>query len=244
MTAISKRLTALIGSDVKNISRDYIMLLGFFAPVLIGIVFKFAVPPITTLLKTELNFDLTPFYTLIISFLPILAPGIIGMIIGLKLLDEKDENVLEVIAITPLRKSGYIAYRTLSSAIISFVITLLVIPFVGLGNVNFVAIIPVVLMACIETPIMALLLAAIAKNKVEGLAIAKFTGVLFMTPFVVEFIKSDWQYAFGVLPTYWVAKSFFESYNIGLGYWISLAVGFAVHLIILWLLVRRFNRVE
>ena len=55
-------------------------------------------------------------------------------------------------------------------------------------------------------PAFSLFLAAFANNKVQGFALMKASGVINWPPIIAWFITSKWQFAFGLVPTYWPVK--------------------------------------
>jgi len=115
--------------------------------------------------------------------------------------------------------------------------------FIGVVDYRVELLIPVLLLCALESPMMALFLAAFASNKVEGLAMTKAFGILFFAPVVGYFINSNWQYAAGIAPTYWVSKALLAGVGNGGGYWAYVAAGAAVHILIIVLLLRRFENI-
>ena len=53
-----------------------------------------------------------------------------------------------------------------------------------------------------------LLLASFAVNKVQGFALMKATGILWLPPLLAWFVGLPWQLLFGIFPTYWPVKLF------------------------------------
>ena len=52
----------------------------------------------------------------------------------------------------------------------------------------------------------ALFLFAFSRNKVEGMAMAKLSGLILLGLPVPFFMHSNWQYLFTPLPSYWMAR--------------------------------------
>ena len=85
-----------------------------------------------------------------------------------------------------------------------------------------------------------LLIVAVASNKIQGIAMIRALGMLIAgLPCLPWFIDSAWNLAFGVLPPYWAAKTFWVASDHGI-WWPYLVVGVVYNLIIAWLLFRRF----
>ena len=87
---------------------------------------------------------------------------------------------------------------------------------------------------------MALLLAALAKNKVEGLAVMKGLGIFLLVPVAAWFVPEPWQWLLGVFPTFWATKGYWLA-STGEPYlWVA-ACGFVYASAIVALLLRRFQ---
>ena len=227
--------------DLKNISRDPILLAAVFAPFILSIVMRFGLPFVSEILLRELSFDLSQYYNLIMSVLILITPMMMGMLSGFLILDERDENILTFYSVTPLSKSGYLFYRVAMPTIISFLLSFFVFYYIGITECRVELLIPVLLLCSLESPMMALFLAAFASNKVEGLALSKAFGILFLAPAAGYFIESNWQYLAGIAPTFWVSKSLLAGVEMSSNYWIFLVVGIGVHLLINFLLMKRFE---
>ena len=92
-------------------------------------------------------------------------------------------------------------------------------------------------------PLYALFLGAFASNKVEGFALMKAAGVLAVPPLAAFFVRSAWQTAFGVVPLYWPVKAFWIVHEGGRFFVLHLAVGVAYQLLLVALLLARYDRV-
>ena len=82
-----------------------------------------------------------------------------------------------------------------------------------------------------------------ATNKVQGFAIVKASGVFIILPLVAYFVDMPWQLIFGLLPTYWPLKVYWLLDAGQSGAWIFILVGLAYQLLLISVLLRRFNRV-
>jgi fluoroquinolone transport system permease protein len=158
------------------------------------------------------------------------------------ILDDRDERILSYLAVTPLSKTGYLFYRLLSPVILSFFCALVGLWIIHLVPLNLGRMIPVFMLSALEAPMMGLFLGTFAANKVEGMALSKGLGVLFFAPIVGYFVKSPWQMIAGIFPPYWVSKAFIAVYEPDGLYWLYIAVGLVVHLLVIYLLLVRFQK--
>lgn len=236
-----RKFLALFFGDMKNISRDSMLLISIFAPFILAFAMRPGLSFAREILIRELSFDLSHYYKLIMSVLILITPMMMGMLSGFLILDERDENILTFYSVTPLSKSGYLFYRVAMPTVISFLLSFFVFYFIGIVECRIELLIPVLLLCALESPMMALFLGAFASNKVEGLVLTKAFGILFIAPIAGYFIKSNWQYAAAIAPTYWVSKALLTGAETSGSYWIFIVVGTAVHLLIIGLLVKRFE---
>ncbi len=121
--------------------------------------------------------------------------------------------------------------------------TLAVFPLAGLVRTGVVPLMLMSLGAAPLAPLFALFLASLAGNKVEGFALMKASGILFLPPVLAYFVPDPLQWAFGVVPTYWQLKAFWLQRSGGAAYLALLAIGLGYQALLLVLLLRRFRRV-
>ena len=60
------------------------------------------------------GFDIVPYFPLVMGGYLMTAPGMLGMVIGFLLLDERDARTLSALCVTPLSMRQYPAYRIAS----------------------------------------------------------------------------------------------------------------------------------
>jgi len=222
-----KPLAALLRSDLKNISRDRFFLLINWLPFGVALLMRYLVPLAGELVKPWLN--LRAYYPLVAAFMAIMTPNMLGALMGFMLLDDRDEDILTYVSVTPLTKSGYLVYRLTIAIVVSIPGMYGVLLLTGLEPVPFLRLLPVALMAALEAPLAALFIAALANNKVEGLAVNKLTGFLFLAPFIAYLVPGNWHYLGGVLPTFWIAKAYWAAQQQTGGYLAYVVIGFIIH---------------
>jgi fluoroquinolone transport system permease protein len=242
---MSRVFKALGPIDLRNVRRD--PLLGWIVamPLLVALLLRLAIPPLTTTLRAQLGFDLTPFYPVILSYFVIMMlPLIVGMVIGFLLLDERDDGTLTALQVTPLALPSYLAYRVLVPMGITIALLFVAFPLAGLGTLNFGHIFISALVAAPLAPLIALTLAALAQNKVQGFAVLKgLGGALSAPPVLGYFVRSTWHWAFGLFPTFWPMKVYWVLDAGEPNAWLFVAIGLTYQGLLLALLMRRFDQV-
>jgi fluoroquinolone transport system permease protein len=231
--------TNLLKLDVKNISRDFILIILLPVPVFLALILRFGLPYLSQFISQWI--DLYLYSPLILIFLIVMGPLLTGMVSGLMLVDEADEKIIPAIAVTPLGRKGYMFYRLTAPFVWTFLI-LLPVPFLsGLAGINYFFYIPIIFTASFGAPLEALLIAVLAKNKIEAMAMGKVTGILFIAPFIGWFSPAPWKFSAGILPSFWVSESYYNIEGGGALFPVYIAVGLLVHVFFIYLLLRKYN---
>jgi fluoroquinolone transport system permease protein len=242
---MSSALAAFGRNDLRNVRRDSILTVVVAGPFIYAAV-VFMVPRLTAYAMTTYGFDLQPYYPVITGAFQVLGPlMLIGAMCGFLLLEDKDQHTLAALRVTPVPPVTYPLYRagiTVVLTVTSIEATLALSPIFPARLL--VAAIPVAAVAGLVAVLIGLLMAAVANNKVEGLAIIRAIGILVfvipLIPFVLD-LDPRAELLFGVLPSYWPAKALWQVMDGGTA-WPYLLAG-AVYSVALALpLLRRFAR--
>jgi fluoroquinolone transport system permease protein len=237
-------LRSLGAIDARNVARDPMLRwIAVFTPA-IGLLFRFAVPRVADRLHQQFGFDLVAYYPLLMSVLPLVAAGMIGTVIGFLLLDQRDDQTLTALMVTPLSLADYLRYRLTGPMLLSVVCGAVMVPLAGLSETTAVQVVLSAITAAPLAPLYALFLGTFAANKVQGFALAKAIGVVLVPCIVAYFVTGPWQSAFGIVPHYWALKVFwlFDD-GAARSAWAHTIIGLGWQAVLLVLLVQRFSRV-
>jgi fluoroquinolone transport system permease protein len=227
-------ISALFVRDIKTIWRESFVMFGVCVPFVMALILR------VTIFLMEKNIGIpgamSSQYGLLMSLMLIVtSPMMMGTAGGFIILDDRDQGILRALNVTPLQTHVYLIYRLSFLSLLSFVAILLSIPVCGLIPFNL-WMIPTVFVAVMLVPLTALFIATFAGNKVEGFAMMKASGFFLMAPLASFFITNNWQYLFGLLPTYWSMKGFVFVANRDPLLIPFLIVGFAFQgLLLLWI---------
>jgi fluoroquinolone transport system permease protein len=177
------------------------------------------------------------------SFMVLLAPVLPGVVIGFLLLDQKDDDTLTALQVTPLSLGNYLAYRIAVPTLLSMVMVLIVFPIAGLVKLGILPLLVSAVCAAPTAPMLALFYATFARNKVQGFAIMKATGIVVYPALFAYFLPPGWQLLFGVMPTFWPLKLVWVFLAGEPWWWFYFAMGILTQGAVIALLLRRFNRV-
>lgn len=221
-----KKYLALLKYELKTILKDSMGLFMILYPLLMLFVCGFLLPAI--LGRTTSADSNASTITLLIGFVVVLSVGgyIMGVMLGFSFLENKDENTLQNIAASPVRISGYALFKIIYTYVIALIgnwvmigglkliasdkyevvynsISIRLLDQIGWGHVAVFAAV-----SSLMVPAVALVVASIAKNKIEGFAFMKSGGFIIMMPLLTLLtFFMDWkQYFLGFFPNFWSIK--------------------------------------
>jgi len=239
---IAKAWTAFGRNDIRGTYRDPLLIMIVVAPVIWTAGVAVLTPRFTAMLADRYQFDLVPYYPLILTaFLLLTSIIIVGGLASFLVLDEVDAGTLTVVRVTPVPLTTLFAYRAATVMGVTTVYVIATMSFSGILQPGLVwALIPIGLLAGLTAVVTMLLILAMANNKIQGLAAVRALGMLIAgLPGLPWFIDSAWNLAFGVLPPYWAAKAFWVASDHGT-WWPYLLGGVVYNLAVAWPLFRRF----
>jgi len=236
-------LRALGPIDAKSVRRDTMLRWLAAYPIGLALLLRWGAPAFNASLAARAGVDLVPYYALLTSFIVLAVPTITGIVIGFLLLDQRDDQTLTALQVTPLPLASYLAYRVAVPMLLSLVMVVVAVPLTGLVEIGVVPLLEVAICAAPLAPLSALFLGAFARNKVQGFALAKGGGVFVWGPILSYFVGSRWQLAFGLAPHYWPAKMFWMTAAGEPDAWLCVLIGVPYQIALLALLLRRFRTV-
>jgi fluoroquinolone transport system permease protein len=242
MTASTKAVGAFGRNDIRGTYRDPLLVMIVIAPVIWATGVALLTPMFTEMLAQRYDFDLVPYYPLVLTaFLlltSIIIPGGLGAML---VLDELDAGTMSALRVTPVPLSTFFAYRAVTVMVVTAIYVVATMSFSGILEPCLVpALIPIGLLAGMSAVVTLLLIVAVASNKIQGIAMIRALGMLIAgLPCLPWFIDSAWNLAFGVLPPYWAAKAFWVASDHGT-WWPYLLVGVIYNVAVAWPLYRRF----
>lgn len=232
------RFAQLFAADTRNISRDPALLFAIVLSIALPIGIAVFRPVIDNTAANTLG--VTAFTNYIIPVVFCLPAFLTGWVTGFLLLEDRDDGPLMALDVTPMGKAGFFAYRAIVTAIITAAITILCLILLAPQTPLLVAAIIVVLIA-IEAVCSAFILPAIARNKVEGLAVTKVINIAAIVPLLV-LLPSPLRYIGAIIPSYWIGDLLMDEATQYLSLNVKLALAIIVHVLVALLLYRFASR--
>ncbi len=193
--------------------RDMMLFAVCLAPVPVGFLFRFAIPFLEAALTDWFHISaiISPYYALIDTFFAMLSPTMFCFVSAMVSLEEADEKTAAYLFITPLGKNGYLAARFCIPSAAAFLITVAQLPVFNLTSLSAVDIVLLAAGGTLQGIITSLLILTISSNKLEGMAVAKLSGLMIFGAAIPFFIKDDLQYLLFLLPSFWIGKAVCEN---------------------------------
>ncbi len=121
MTAV-KTLIAFGRNDVRGTYREPLLVMIVVAPVIWTTGVAFLTPMFTEMLSTRYDFDLVPYYPLVLTaFLLLTSIIIVGGLGALLVLDEVDAGTMTALRVTPVPLRDFFAYRAVTVIVVTTV---------------------------------------------------------------------------------------------------------------------------
>lgn len=233
-----RRLWRLASSDALNIGRDPMLVIAAvmsLLPALLIAVFRGQIDA-----AAQSAFDITGFSRYLVPPALAIPAALVGWVTGFLMLEDRDEGTLLALDVTPMGKSGFILYRVGITAALAIAITLYAWPLL-LPGANLLVVAVIVGLVSLNAIAFAIVLPAVARNKVEGLAVTKLTNLLALAPLLAA-IPSPLRYVGGVLPPYWIGELLGLTDVAPIPPWLAALLGLAVNLVAVVALMRLFGR--
>lgn len=229
-------------NDLRGTYRDPLLIMMVLAPVIWTTGTILLMPPLTETLARRYQFDLAPYYPLVLTALLLLTSIIIsGALAAFLVLDEVDAGTLTVLRVTPVPLATFVAYRATTVVAVTVVYVVTTMSCSGyLAPGLTPVLIPIGVVAGLSAVVTMLAIVAVAGNKIQGIAMVRLLGIVIAgLPCLPWFVDSAWNLAFGVLPPYWAAKAYWVATDGGV-WWPYLVIGAVYNVAIAWPLYRRF----
>ncbi len=229
----------LFKNDLKQIVRDPIMTLLLLAPLLLIVVFELLEFFLVPYLAAEVGFDMTPWFSYVLAFVLLMNSGMLGIVTGFMMLDERDGNISQLLEVTPLGRIGYLANRLIFASTLSIIYALIGIAVFKWPNLPFFSIILLSVLSAFYTAIIGLLIFSGAEDKVKGLTFAKGLNTLVLFAFTDLFALPWLTFLSWVFPPYWLSLIIKTPQSL-----LVITLAIIVHMIWLGVLIFRYSKRE
>lgn len=241
-THVFRAARVLAPNDLRLIWRDGFLLsfIMFALPV-----FCLALRPLIPFVEEIVAewVELEPYYGLILASIIVAGqPVMLGFVIGILFVEERDEGTLLALQASPLSLRSFLGYRLVVAMGLNVLLTTTGVYFAGLVSISLLEILAAAALASLAVPLVALFYASYIKNKVQALMLLKPVQIWGGLPTLLFFAPTPWQWVGSVpLPLYHPMRLFWSATQGQAEWWLVLPGLIIQGVAILWLL-RRFER--
>ncbi|OQW60448.1 MAG: hypothetical protein A4S17_00725 [Proteobacteria bacterium HN_bin10] len=240
---------SLVATDLRNVVRDGLMATIIIAPLAVALIFRAFVPG-----SDQLAATLAPYLgnllasdlalaapMLLMSLLMAIAPGLVGAVYGLLLVDERDQRTLQVLRVMPMPFAHYMATRMITPLGLSVAMTIAAYPIADLAPLPIGAVVMLAVVGATSAPMVSLAMAAFARDKVAALAIMRVVSSVLALPVLAYFATPPILYLAWFSPAYWQMKALWLAADAA-PFALTLGMALVLNLILALLLYARFEQ--
>ena len=224
-------------NDIRQIIRDSVMASLMLAPLLLIVVFKLLLMFLVPVAVQYTGMDVTTWYLWILNFVFLLNAGMLGVVTGFMMLDDKDGNIAELMSVTPLGRSGYLLNRLSFTSGLCVVYTFVAYNLLGIYSLNALSVAFLSVLLSVYSATIGLLLFSVAENKVKGLTFSKAMNLFILFAFADLFALKWFTVVAWFFPPYWISQIIVSPFAFK-----NVAIAVLVHVGWLVLLIGRYYR--
>ena len=193
---------ALAYKDLRIVYRDRFMLFIAAYALILALVARLGVPWVPV---DNLDLFLAP---AIVMFGTLL----LGTLLGFALIEEREQGTWLLLRVLPLSSKTVLAYFAATASFLSFVVSFAAAMLYGYPVADWPAFVFMLVASALAAPLVMLALGALAKNKIEGLAVSKIISAAGILPVLLFFGPASWQLVAVWCPLYWLYLGLLQAY--------------------------------
>jgi fluoroquinolone transport system permease protein len=251
------RYWRLLQFELKAMLRDAMNVFMLVYPLIMIVFVGYLIPLI--LVRSGVDSSSADYaLSMLIVFVFVLCIGgfISGALLGFSLLENKDDQTIKAIALSPITLRGYTLFKSIYVFIFGLIGNLVFVLSLqswfadafnfsyagiqfGLNELQLLDVIAFAFVTSLFTPTAGTLIAAIAKNKIEGFAFMKTAGIVVLIPALILMttFQDGKQFLLGLSPNFWPVKAMMTmilpmNHAADLPYYVYLTIG-SVYMVVI-----------
>jgi len=164
-----------------------------------------------------------------------------GFIYGFLFLEEKEENINQALRVVPVSVLYFVFSRLFIGIVVSFLVSMILFRFGKVVNLPLAIEILLSLAYSLSAPLITLLLAAFARNRIEGMVQMKIVNILLILPGLIYFLPYKVLHFTALIPTYWVFRATEQAIDGSPLFYLFFSCGLILHLLIIYFLNRKLE---
>jgi hypothetical protein len=187
-------------NDLRSVVRDRTVGALLAVPVAFVLLLRIGVPILEDRVPAAAAYE-----SVMVGLAVVIAGMIPAFMLAFLLLDERDQGLFPAFRVLPVAPGWLLAYRLAVITVLGYATSLLLILGTVLADVPAGVALVLAVPCALQGPAATLVAVALAKNKIEGLAV--FKGLFFVlalgAPGALP-IDEPWVNTFGIIPAYWI----------------------------------------
>lgn len=170
-------------------------------PLALAVVIRFGAPVMTELAAPV--FALEPFYPVIVGSMVDSGPAIYGFVVGMFVLEDREQGVLVAYRVSPLSSRGYLLYRGITAYGLCLAAIVPALAVIDPVWIPLPVLVGAAAVGALTGPMIVLVFGSVAANTIEGITLSELINLVILVPVVgIVVVSEPVQFAVGVLPTY------------------------------------------
>lgn len=203
----SHAIRGMLRGDGLRLVRDRFLISICVYIVGLTVAMRWFIPWLTAELDARLSFDFLPYVPLLVSHLLIQTTGQLGgILLGLLLLESREDGTIKAMLVTPVPMSRYLTVLGAVAILATVLLALVEGALLGLGMPGWPGFVAAALVGAPGAVILGLLIATLADDKMQAFAYLKIFGLLPAAASTAWFVPEPWQWLFTLYPPYCASK--------------------------------------
>ena len=200
-------LLTLVDADRRRLTRDGLMMWMVALPLVMAVAVRAGLPRLAVVLEGR-GMPIGPWLPQLRAVaLAVVVPMLIGVVVGVMLLEEKQDRVWAALAVTEVSLRRYLAWRAATcltaTALVTFACLRIAGPAgLGVGRTAWAAVGAAPLAGAV-----ALGLAAWARDTIQGFAAVKLLLVVLVLPAAAPALAAPWRDLLVLVPSWWILRA-------------------------------------
>ena len=209
--------------DRRVLLRDGLLVLLAASVPLLAVVMRVVATAGVAWTRARTGVELAAYLPLIEALILVVhIPVILGSLAGLLLLEDRDAGLFGPLRATRASLTTLLGYRLGATALCAATALLVTLPFDGVGHPSGAGgVVATAVAASVVSVVPALAMAAVATNRVQGVAVMKLLGLPLYLPLATWAVAAPASWLAAPLPTAWLVQAAWAPSPVG-------AVGFAL----------------
>ena len=249
-------IASVIAADLRNVSRNKLLMLLAFMPLLAVIIYRFVIPDeiaLEALARERFSVELEAvrplianalrnLHALLMAIFVGLSASMIGAVYGLLLVEEREERLMQSLRVMPVNFASYMIARMALPTLAAIIVTTVAYPIAGMAPLPIFEIFAIAAAGATLVPVITLGIVAFAPGRITALALVRLFSLFAVLPVIAWFISPPAEWVFAFNGAYWQMRALWSAIAGG-EIWpdlsFAVAVNLALSVIFYWRLVRR-----